>query len=70
MNRWEYFLDRAYYDLHAVRKTDDRDFNSREKFYLASEEEARNLCDYLNKIEEMHKRVEMRLLQQLREILR
>jgi hypothetical protein len=47
---WEYFCDRAYYDMWAVRPVGSRDFL--EPFRVVSEGEARRLADRLNQYEE------------------
>jgi hypothetical protein len=45
---WEFFCDKSYYDLWAVRKTGDMDVNSKELFHVQSREEAIALCATLN----------------------
>lgn len=40
MNRWEYFIDVAYYDMWAVRPVGDRDFNSPRLFHFTNKDEA------------------------------
>lgn len=45
---WEYFCDKAYYDLWAVRPVIDRSFNSQYLFHVQSMGEAQALCGLLN----------------------
>lgn len=48
---WEYFMDESYYNLYAVRKIGDKDFNSEVLFHVCGKMEAQHLCAYLNRLE-------------------
>lgn len=47
--KWEMYLDVSYYDLWAVRRTGDKDFNSSALFHLANKEDAEKLLELLEK---------------------
>lgn len=47
---WEYYNDPAYFDMWAVRKIGDRNFNSKNLFHVTSKEEAIRLTEELNKM--------------------
>lgn len=46
---WEFFMDKSYYDMWAVRPVGDRDFNSPRLFHFATREEAIAAADALSK---------------------
>lgn len=45
----EMYLDYAYYDLWAVRRVGDKDFNSPALFHLVKKEDAEKLLELLEK---------------------
>lgn len=47
-HKWEMFCDQSYYDMWAVRKIGDRDFNSPALFHFNLRTEAERLLNYLN----------------------
>lgn len=51
VTKWEYYLDHSYFDMWAVRRLDDKNFNSDKLFHLMSMEEAVALSDTLNELE-------------------
>lgn len=48
LDDYEMFIDRAYYDMWAVREIGERDFNK--SFHFGSEQEALQLIEYFRKI--------------------
>lgn len=49
MKKWEMYLDYAYYDLWAVRRVGDKEFNSPALFHLEKKEDAEKLLELLEK---------------------
>lgn len=47
--KWEMYLDMSYYDMWAVRRIGDTDFNSPALFHLGSREDAEKLMKLLEK---------------------
>lgn len=45
---WTFFLDESYFGLWAVRRANDKDFNSQELFHVQTKEEAIALSATLN----------------------
>ena len=48
---WEYFCDRSYYDMWAVRNNSDKSFTS--AVHVMTENEAKFLVEKLNKLQEL-----------------
>lgn len=48
VNQWEYFCDRSYYDMWAVRPSDEKRWGY--CFHLSNNEEAEGLCSLLNSL--------------------
>jgi len=51
MGKWETFCDKSYFDTQAVRRKDDKDFNSPYIFHLLNEKETERLCELLNELD-------------------
>ena len=51
LNMWEYFCDRSYYDMWAVRNNSDKSFTS--AVHVMTENEAKFLVEKLNKLQEL-----------------
>ena len=52
---WECFCDQSYYDMWAVRHTDDKRFNS--AIHVRKKEEAEFLVERLNNYNELRSKV-------------
>lgn len=45
---WEFYEDKGYFHMWAVKRVEDTDFNSQELFHVATREEAIALSALLN----------------------